>query len=275
MCSVSLRECIIADVDQPHLPTVSKAKALHNLQQSSVDGARHRRNPKRAAYGASNLHQWLFFLHLGFLAKTRLKYLSRVDQSISNNIYRIPYISILSLFYGSSNGSSSFQQKYPSKSLKKLRQDESLSLLCQRSQEGGDPNPDLNRRIGHLLEILTIRWDPLRIRFSLVVAHVSLHVLFNDLRHVYTLIIFLILHVLEVNWVVLKSPLDWNKKSGKWIYLNLHLQNDSKIPAVSSNSVSLVCTRSTRHTQTNWLFRDESDSNVVVHTINLDLYNMT
>ena len=29
-----------------HLPTLSKAKALDNLQQPSVDGARHRRNPK-------------------------------------------------------------------------------------------------------------------------------------------------------------------------------------------------------------------------------------
>lgn len=164
-----------------HLPTLSKAKALDNLQQPSVDGARHRRNPKTCKLMVLQNFIGPFLVFAPWFSSLNLTEVPLTSNSISN----IQYISLSLSLHGTINfyshilthhppANSSFRhkKKHPPQT-KVVSKTESLSLLCQRSQEGGDPNPNLNRRIGHLLEILRsdpALWTPLKITLGDKVA---------------------------------------------------------------------------------------------------------
>lgn len=208
-----------------HLPTLSKAKALDNLQQPSVDGARHRRNPKTCKLMVLQNFIGPFLVFAPWFSSLNLTEVPLTSYSISN----IPYLSLsvqhnIVIFWKiNKRTNSSFRHKKTSSPTQVVSKTESLSLLCQRSQEGGDPNPNLNRRIGHLLEILRsdpALWTPLKITLGDKVAVSKIgwyqfDISYGCYTYSYSFPLTHVLQLLEVHGVV-------RQKSGR---LNPHKKN--------------------------------------------------
>lgn len=211
-------------------------------------------------FKTSSVH--FLFLHLGFLAKTWLKHLSRVIQYQTYHLSLSVQHNIVIFWKINKRTNASFRHKKTSSPTQVVSKTESLSLLCQRSQEGGDPNPNLNRRIGHLLEILwsdPALWTPLKITLGDKVAVSKIGWYQFDISYGYSFPLTHVLQLLEVNGVVRQKSGRLNPPREIGDKMVVHLQTSgSKIPALSSNSVSLV--------GTNLLFRvtNESDSKLVV-----------